>query len=85
MNIDTKDTNDTAVKGVIFLGGIAIVAGAVLSGLDKDTAVITIFVVIGSNVVSGILGYLTGKEHSKPTVAGIPVTPTDTAPKSEPE
>ena len=73
--MNAKDTNDTAVKGVIFLGGISIIAGAVLAGLDKETAVITVFVLIGSNVVSGILGYLTGKEHSKPTDA-IPNEPT---------
>ena len=63
--MDTKDTNDTAVKGVIALGGISIIAGAFLAGFDKETAVVTTFILIGSNVVSGILGYLTGKQTTK--------------------
>lgn len=58
---DDMSTNELAAKGIILLGVISVVMGGVLAGMGKADPVVTIFVVIGSNALSALAGYITGQ------------------------
>ena len=85
MSVEARDTNDTAVKGIIAIALTALVAGTVLAGMGKEAVIITAFVMIASNVASGILGYLTGKQQSKMTTTVSPDGGTKTEKEPAPD
>ena len=66
------DANEIAAKGIIVLGVCSVVAGAILAGMGKADAVITIFVVIGSNALSALAGYMTAKKSEGTTAPNEP-------------
>ncbi len=66
------DTNEIAVKGIIILGVVSVLMGGILAAMGKVDSVITVFVVIGSNALSALAGYMTGqmKQSASPNDQG---------------
>ena len=58
--------NNILAYGIIGLGAIGLICGAILAGSNVDTTVTTALILVGSNALSAIAGALTAKGHSPP-------------------